>query len=243
MIALSQEDGANEKRLSFGVRLGGGIGLSTVDKEYKEWFEEPREEHWYTDEGIYRGYSYGVKKWKDFTGSFDIAPFLSLRLTNIFAVQTEVLFTRYCNDGYEAFGNSYYVDINQFEENYYEYEYSDKRSRPALIFPVLAKLTLNPKSISIQTFLGPHFTVNYGYAIVKQNFDIHKYFRNDDISYPLIGLTAGGRLGMKTEKGIKFLDLRYFTDLFTEKFENRDRYVRARRARLSLTAGYEFCRK
>jgi len=246
VFLFAQEDTSNKRRVSLGLRLGGGIGLSDVDKKYKaqietpyEWEDEWEDEYW--EKYVY---SYGVKKWKDFTGSFDVAAFLSLQLTNIFAIQTETFFTRYCRYGYNHSGywyEIYYKDGKQIERNDYETLYRFRKSKPVLIFPILAKLTFNPKNISIQTFVGPHFSVDFGYVQNKTNYnDIYKYFDRRDVSYPWIGLTAGGRFGIKATNGIVFLDVRYFTDLFTNKFEERDVYMLARRARLSLTAGYEF---
>jgi hypothetical protein len=226
VFLFAQEENSNKRRVSFGFRQGGGIGLSVLKENYKNSFEQVEES---IDEND--NYYSRVIKYRDGSGSFDNAYFLSLQLTKHFAVQTEALFTKYCDIGFDA--NIKYKTSETPDTNYQEY--TQKQSQPALIFPVLAKLTINPKNISIQAFIGPHFTIDFGYDETKIKTETYSsiFKKSKDFNlYNLLGLTAGGRFGVKAGNGITFLDVRYFTDI-TEKS--------IRRARLSLTAGYEFC--
>jgi hypothetical protein len=254
MSLFAQEDNSDKRRLSFGFRLGGGIGLSVPSKEYKEAFLNDDTVLWILDDdGNYIGEmtarEYGIiLRWNYGDESFNFAPFVSLQLTNFFAVQTEMLFTKYGYISFDNFGILHvFGDFLNSDDEYIEPDTCRnelKQSRHALIFPILAKLTFRPGNLSIQAFAGPHFTINIGKFSEKIDGRIKKY--NDDKDYyqekpwyPPIGLTTGANFGVKTKMGILFLDARYFTDLGYFRHVD-DSFKWVRRAGLSLTAGYEF---
>ena len=189
-------------------------------------------------------------------GSFDIAPFVSLQLTDKFALQTEAMITRF---------------------DYYAYEYSGyfgneklNISRGALSIPVLAKYTLRAKDrISFQLFAGPHLTANVGdwkiqdgengidttYTISMNEFEKDFY----EVKTPPVGLTLGTNFGIITKAGTIFIDIRFAGDLWitqrkeivewewvnilgqvvdTETEERWKDWIY--RSKLSFSIGYEF---
>jgi hypothetical protein len=240
----AQEENSNKRRVSFGIRFGGGIGLSTPSEEYKKLIldddiDDPRGElpsDWYPCR----------LEWRDGSGSFDFAPFVSLQLGNFFAIQTEMLFTKYCYIGVDVvkgkLSNGDYIDENG-DIVLTPLENGFRITGHALIFPILAKLTFCPSKFSIQTFVGPHFTLNVGKFELNEDGKVKPYVddvgRYVEVRQPPVGLTAGANFGVKTKSGVLFLDARYFTDLGYCEWAN-GRLSFGRRARLSLTAGYEF---
>jgi len=243
---------AHERRVSFGLRLGGSVGLSAPSEDYKElvlgeWDFTPVYD---IDEELPPEWSPCRLEWRDGSGSFDFAPFVSLQLNNLFAIQTEMLFTKY---GYIGFD----VVKGKFPNGYYIYDNGDTVLTPlengiritghALIFPILAKLTFRPSKFSIQTFVGPHFTVNVGKLKDKEDGKIIPFVTDEGlyitVRQPPVGLTAGANFGVKAGSGTMFFDARYFTDLGYWEWADRpddSHWFLGRRARLSLTVGYEF---
>jgi len=245
----------NKKRLYFGARLGVGIGMSVPGEDYKSWLQELDNEN-----------MPGIRWWRSGDKSFDIAPFVSLQITDIFAVQTEALFTRH--DYLSLWGyRETYFDTNDSTYKLSEEWERFRQSRPALMFPILAKLTFHPEKYKIQLFAGPHFTLNYGKLRVTsihmkiddntfsyngegnleksyyEQKEIKKYsdgfeFFEKDFRYPPVGLTAGGSFGIKPRIGTIFFDTRYITDFGEASSANGFSWVR--RARVSFSVGYEF---
>jgi len=244
-LLFAQE--TDKKRLHFGLRLGGGIGLSAPSDWYRETFLFTDDwQAWvFLDEYDYYTWfraTYPASfapKWHRGGGSFDFAPFISLQIVDNFAIQTEALFTRH------SYINLDDVVITSFDFEKNEFvkikEFNIRQSRPAIIFPLLAKLTFYPSKYSIQAFAGPHFTVNYGKfksiedGKVEKHSDGYIFFEKG--LFPLIGITAGGSFGVKAGVGTLFFDARYFSDFWTNNWYEEP-YVR--RARLSLSVGYEF---
>jgi len=254
VFLFAQEENTNKRRVCLGLRLGGAIGLSAPGKEYEEAFLTDDEFSIYDDDGNFIGkttmseYGY-ILRWKSGGGSFNFAPFVSLQLTNIFAVQTEMLFTKYDYLGFDNLGDRPLIfgDISNDKGEYIEPDTCKthfRQSGHALIFPILAKLTFRPGKFSIQAFIGPHFTVNVGNRSEKMDgkvkkMNLNNIFYNTETKYPPVGLTTSANFGIKTKSGVLFLDARYFTDLGDIKSDYNFRWVR--RAGLSLTVGYEFC--
>jgi hypothetical protein len=155
-----------------------------------------------------------------------------------------MLFTKYGYIGFDIVEgkllNGGYVDSNG-DFILTPLEDGLRQTRHALIFPVLAKLTFQPGKFSIQTFVGPHFTVNVGNLEERKDekvtYRIGKDIYGPKTRQPPIGLTAGANFGVKSGSGTIFLDARYFTDL---GYYGLADWFSIRRARLSLTAGYEF---
>ncbi|MCL1946719.1 MAG: PorT family protein [Chitinivibrionia bacterium] len=216
----------DSKRVYLGVRAGAGLGLSTL---LGEWEKE------ITEDGgkITRG-----------GASFDVAPFVSLQLADVFALQTELLFTKF-GVGYEFNESDSYYDDYYDETISYSYEEVAKYSRSAMVIPVLAKLTFRPENLSISAFVGPHFAINIGDWKVVENgswsdsdgenekwdttyTQTEAKFKEDmgftELKYPPVGLTAGVSFGFAAGPGNLFFDIRFLTDLGAVKGEYLSRY-------------------
>ncbi|MDR0310235.1 MAG: PorT family protein [Acidobacteriota bacterium] len=219
---------AQDNSVYFGLRGGLGFGTTpasdSASEDLKEW-----------------GKDY---KWKSGGGSFDIAPFVGIQLADAFALQTELLFTSYGYGGYKYTGSD-----NEYEKNGDYYTLSKK----AMVIPVLAKVTLFERKLSI--FAGPHFSVNYGAGKTTTKEKGNKTSKNasdEDMKYykdntkdPLMGLTVGADYGFAAGPGRLFFDARYLTDFGKTKFKySNDEWKTdknsIRRAKLAFSVGYEF---
>ena len=213
---LKEEETA--KRVYFGLRLGGGIGLSRPAGKYaSEW-----RDYYMKESG---------SKFKS-NGSFDVAPFVSIQFADAFAIQSEILFTRF------GFGQRWEYEG---EDGYYLI------SRGAMVIPLLAKLTIADRKVGI--FAGPHLMPEIGqYKYSWKDGDesgSKKFDANTDGSKTqLIGLTFGADFGFNVGSGRLFFDARYLTSLGKPRKGDKwdddrgDLYIRL--AKLSLTVGYEF---
>jgi hypothetical protein len=218
------------KRVYLGVRAGAGVGLSSLGEKQEKTF---------TDLGgtITRG-----------GASFDVAPFVSLQLADVFALQTELLFTK--------FGIGQNISIMG-------YDMETNITRSAMAIPVLAKMTFRPENLSISAFVGPHFTVNMGKWNIDANVagieakqeytddEFKKYLADTyeadstDLKFAPVGLTAGLSFGFAAGPGNLFFDVRFLTDLGMAKLtayldDEKEEEDFLRRAKLSFTVGYEF---
>ncbi|MCL1945804.1 MAG: PorT family protein [Chitinivibrionia bacterium] len=242
----------DSKLVYLGVRAGAGVGLSAMSEE---------EEKDITEDGgkITRG-----------GASFDVAPFVSIQLADVFALQTELLFTK--------FGAGYKWEESGFDEEYgsWSEEEEYKISRNALVIPILAKMTFRPENLSISAFVGPHFAINIGKYKISENEtwtedgqtesekwdttltddELKKMFGYTELKYPPVGLTAGVSFGFAAGPGNLFFDFRFLTDLGMAKStrmsnydDKTDEYLEIpvkkeedfmRRSKLSFTVGYEF---
>jgi len=242
MLAVSAfaQDG---KRVFFGLRLGGGIGMSALkNDDFKDYLDESDD-----------------LKFRSGGGSFDIAPFVSIQLADAFAIGTELMFTRFGYGGLEVTKDETYEDEwgswSQKKGDYWT------TSRAAMVIPVLAQVTLLDRKLNI--FAGPHFTINMGNFrdnwredgerdSEKWDSDETKDFA-DELKVPPIGLTVGANFGFNVGAGRLFFDVRYITDLGRVKEENawldwdedtfEDIYGERdliRRAKLAFSIGYEF---
>jgi len=239
MLCLSVFAQNEKKWLYFGTRVGGGIGMSTPDK----------------NNDVYREIGDGeyLVSLKRNIGSFDIAPFfISVQFTDIFALQTELFFTRYSYGSIEKEGADWDYCI---------------LSRKAVVIPILTQITLFDRKLRL--FAGLHITGNlekvdeYNGAnfdeIWKEDGKIHskKYNGMDrhggfsiDVEYPIGGLVVGTAFGFKAGPGNIIFDIRYLADIGNVKLVSysgsifigggayRENLVH--RAKLSFTAGYEF---
>ena len=236
------------KRIYAGVRLGGSVGMSSLkDEEEKKYYDESKDD-----------------KWVKSNGYFDVAPFISLQLADKFALQTEVMMTKFFYGGSQGeYKNSYGGD----EDVSVEYKYL--LSRRALVIPVLAKFTVRANDkISFGLFAGPHFTANIGkwedYGWRKETYDDGEtdidewidFYKSDDKYYkdsykiPPVGFTVGTNFGFMTNAGTFFVDVRFLSDIGNVKinngeWENNKRkedkwedYVH--RSKLAFSLGYEF---
>lgn len=212
-----------QKRLYAGLRLGGSVGMVfPTGDDYRSFYEN-------TDGSD--------SEWWD-GGSFDVTGFISVQFTNTFALHTEIMATRF---GY--FGEKYEYD-GITEKNLI--------SRRALLFPILVKYTGRQFNRSIQFFIGPHFTYNFGQwrwhysyredGSVSHNSKYHPqpnitYDDNNNIigienqsitshiKYPPVGITVGASFGYITKKaGTVFVDVRFFEDLkmISQGYEEED---------------------
>jgi hypothetical protein len=217
------------KRAYAGVRLGVGAGLTRPLGELEAALDYPGSE------------------WSKGGASFDVAPFVSLQIADAFAIQTEMLITKY--------GGEYsYKDPYDSDE--------DEKfglSRSALIIPLLVKFTFHPNIFTIQAFLGPHLTANvgkwattYAYGGIEGKEDLddkelaEEYFGADKLNYPPIGITGGLGFGVKAGPGNVLIDARFITDAGVI-YADAPTYGRSTkkenflyRAKLSFTVGYEF---
>jgi len=219
---------AQENRVYVGARAGIGVGLSRrAGPDKKEW--EMRD-----------GEKYMAR------ASFDIAPFVSFQLADMFALQTELQFTRF-GFGTKLTEDDVYYGFVSGEKGDWEYT-----SRAALVIPVLAQLTIAERKVNI--FAGPHFTINMGAYTDSYNWmgesESKKWSNEDmdewkeDMKYPPVGLTVGASFAA----GPVFFDIRYLTDLGKLAYKDAGKEVYGykmpdvgiRRAKLSFTIGYEF---
>lgn len=201
------------KRIYAGARLGGSIGMVfPTGDDYRDYYEADS------------------VKWRD-GGSFDIAPFVSFQITDKFALQTEVMITKF----------GYFGIIR-------EYDYADTLpkkeliTRRALIVPILAKYTRRQNNFSFQGFIGPHFTFNVGdWDMRNTPDDIAEH-----IKYPLVGITIGANFGIITQRsGTVFIDVRFAEDLGMVKTGDDSGGTMVwtpilLRGKLSFSLGWEF---
>jgi hypothetical protein len=180
-------------------------------------------------------YDNDTASWWD-GGSFDGAGFVSFQINDRFAIHTEIMATRF---GY--FGQIY---KNNDEIDKYLI------TRRALMIPILAKYTRRQFNQSIQFFIGPHFTVNFGEWQEHTYFTGNNkpqtswyYFDDESLKYPPLGITIGANFGYITTKaGTIFADVRISEDLgmIKQKYENEDGwYPILLRGKLSFSLGWE----
>ena len=220
------------KRFYTGLRLGGGIGM--VYPVGEEWY------YFFSDK------SDPNLKWRT-GGSFDIAPFVSLQITDRFAIQAEVMITRF---GYWG------LFFEEREQNFIDME-KEQVSRPALLFPLLAKYTHRRNNFNFQMYAGPHFTANIGqyriyvhykYSDVRETFEFERTWESNDfpgkkLKIPPMGFMLGTNFGYITTKaGTIFADARFLGDMGVVKEYDRiyGWWPFLYRAKISLTLGYEF---
>jgi len=207
----------------YGVRLGGGIDFSYIHKEKSV----------FNDTTISRRIRGGE--------SLDIAVFSSIQ-KSVFALQTEVLFTKYHYPDYRLdypnqkweYRNWYYYGRYGLENLEMKYDIS----RYALIVPFLAKLSFRSNNFFIEGFFGPHFMFDISKFIVKHNGEVNRYTR-DELKYGnfpfyrggsrwvnissgqgFSGWTLGMAFGVKANSGTLFFDIRFLeeTRLFSRYF-------------------------
>ncbi|MDR0304364.1 MAG: outer membrane beta-barrel protein [Chitinispirillales bacterium] len=227
MAACTLSFAQDAKRVYLGVRLGVGVGLSRPLGDLESFID------------------YYDAKWNKGGASFDVAPFVSLQIVDAFALQTEMLVTKW-GGGYSD------------EEETFDFK------RSALIIPLLAKFTFHPSNFVIQAFLGPHITANIGkwnvtytlYGIEEKekwsDKELLEEFGGEKINYPPIGITGGIGFGVKAGPGNVFVDARFITDAGVISQDVPNFYVATGekaetkkenflyRAKLSFTVGYEF---
>jgi hypothetical protein len=237
------------KRIYAGVRLGGSANISSLkDEEMKKYLDADKD-----------------YEWLGTAGSFDVAPFISLQLADKFALQTEVMITKFHYGGEKGEGTrgggEYAV------EGVYQYENKYSFSRKALVIPILAKLTIRANDkVSFGLFAGPHITANIGkweeyeYEKETEGGETYEYesiyFYSDDdykdwIKVPSVGFTIGAYIGFMTKIGTFFADIRFLSDIGNVKMKDYDyNYYTGReterwvdyvhRAKLNFSLGYEF---
>ena len=230
MVCATSLFAQDAKRVYLGVRLGAGSGLTRPLGILEEILDVPGAE------------------WKKGGASFDFAPFVSLQVVDAFAIQTEMLVTKWggeysFHDDYGFFGGDIKIGF----------------TRRALIIPLLAKFTFHPSIFTIQTFLGPHLTANVGkwdatYNVFgisgKEEYDdeemLEEFFGGDKIYYPPVGVTGGIGFGVKAGPGNVFVDARFITDggvitqdVYYPSLGKKNENL-LYRAKLSFTVGYEF---
>jgi hypothetical protein len=214
------------KKVYIGVRLGGGVGLNTLKDERMKALLE------YNDDIKFSGGG----------GSFDVAIPVSFQLTNIFALQSGHLLTRYSYAG------------SKYKNGDYSYSY-----RPALVLPALVQFTLFERKLSF--FAVPHASASFGsykFSFKKNGNKGSIKLKNLDneetttyMSELLFGLTFGASTGLNIGPGNLFFDIRYLTDLGNVKEysrycdDDRNNYVDdeidiVHRAKLIFSVGYEF---
>jgi len=237
LISTSFLSAQESKRLYAGLRLGGSVGMTyPLGDAFYDYFGDSK----------HRWYSFN---WQE-GGSFDAAPFISLQITDGFALHTEVMITKF---GYWGQEIEYWDELKSLYDYQIEYIHNLKVSRRALIIPILLKHTYRKNRFSFQYYIGPHFTINFGrweyyeyykfkhYEDINEEYEIKKYTSENilDIGhYPPVGLTIGTNFGFITTKtGTFFLDARVLTDLGA--VEKTGGYLSIYRAKLSFALGYE----
>ena len=234
------------KKIYAGLRLGGGIGMVyPVDDNYMIFFGNNKSPY---------------LKWRD-GGSFDIAPFVNLQIIDKFAIQTEIMITRF----------GYFGGVFEFRKGGEIDIEKEQISRAALLFPILAKYTLRRNRFNFQLYAGPHFTANVGKyrqhiyykyskngmvifeeTVINKSREYNFFSYIDSIKTPLMGLTLGTNFGfISTKAGTVFVDARFLGDLGIVKqyldggVHGGYRYEKGwwpylYRAKLSLSLGWEF---
>lgn len=237
LLSISFLSAQESKRLYTGLRLGGSVGMTyPLGDAFYEYFGETK----------HSLYSF---KWRE-GGSFDVAPFVSLQITDGFALHTEVMLTKF---GYWGQEIEYQDEFEAYTDYQIEYTHNLKVSRRALMIPIFLKHTHRKNRFSFQYYIGPHFTINFG---KWEYYEYYKYKHYDEIDeekeikektsenrlnidhYPPVGLTIGTNFGFITTKaGTFFLDARVSGDLGVVK-ENGG-YISVYRGKLSFSLGYE----
>jgi len=227
ILAASCLTAQEPKRIYTGLRLGGGIGMVyPVGDAYYYFFSDNKDPY---------------LKWRD-GGSFDIAPFVSLQLVDKFALQTEVMITRF----------GYWGEVFEYDEGGITEIEKLQISRAALLFPILAKYTLRKNRFNFQLYTGPHFTANVGkyrYYLYfrdgnnEEKITIEKDEFHNELKIPPIGYMLGTNFGfISTKAGTVFVDVRFLGDMGVVKEDANDGYgwwPYLYRAKLSITLGWE----
>jgi|GEM_PF-1441293 len=205
-VSVDENGGGGIKRFYVGIRFGGSIGTSVPKMEGAKEYYNGDDVQW----------------WNGGRPVFDVAPFISWQLTDKFALQTEVMITRFFYEGKK-----------------YNYDFGDGWteegkfivSRAALVIPLLAKYTLRANDkISFQVFAGPHLIANVGrwkeYRYEKETDDgkttekeITNFTGSNTSKVPIAGFTAGTNFGIITKAGTIFLDARFAGDMGVSKEE------------------------
>ena len=217
------------KRLYFGARAGGSIGLyETTQRKQAGWLQ-----------------------YRELNGSlaFGGAAFLSFQINPFLAVQTEVIFV-------EDKINAKYSDGNQMEEygaNNVE-SFDESYRLPSLMVPILVKGGWRGGRLSVFGIGGIYFNIPF----YKQLTIDDGKLRTDgfsggwlggpetlDITPPLAGFLIGGIFGFKAGPGSVFLDARFAMDFGKVESWHINAWPQQHgdifgRKNIFLSIGYEF---
>jgi len=229
----------DEKRVYTGIRVGGSLGTSVL-------FKKSRLLDDYNNNRYYDYDKFDQKQLNGFHGTsgfIDIAPFVSLQLTDKFALQTEVFLTKfgYVGEKYAYWlAMEYVIPEDVGVEDFLDYKKEELKgkwvaSRRALVIPLLVKYTLRADDkISFQLFAGPHFTANLGkwgsvdwsyyymqkspdlptgWSLIEDGFPPLDDEMENNVHIPPFGFTVGTNFGFITKAGTFFLDVRFLGDI------------------------------
>jgi curli biogenesis system outer membrane secretion channel CsgG len=160
--------------------------------------------------------------------SIDIAAQFSFQITDLFALQTELMFT---SDSMNIALSETAKDEYGFP--LYTYNTIDSFNSQSLILPVMARFSIKPSIFSINVLGGLYFDVILGSMHHKNSF----YGTNIDETRSFqMGYIAGVNLGIKIGPGILFADIRYMGDIWKTKSAEINLYGRNM---ISIGLGYE----
>ena len=230
--------------LYFGVRLGGAPNFYKTSDDFNDFHSKLK--------GIHYSFADANFDWEDTYNSFGFngAAQIALQLTDIFAIQTEFMFTQ--DEG--EINCIIERGMSKIEEKFI-YSYN------SLLIPLLAKLTFRPQNISIAGFGGVYFSIPLGtmnfdydrevYGLMDGNYTLSKEM---DIE-TAIGFMVGGSVGLKAGPGVVFVDIRFASDFKETRFKDKEKikayggnYANTdiitlesifTRSKLPITIGYE----
>jgi hypothetical protein len=196
--------------LALGARLGGSAHFYKLGSDLENW---------------YSGYNVDIDSYFSFDGAVQAA----LNISDMFAVQTELLFTKDTATG--IIHDSGYVVKESFESN-------------ALLIPLLAKASFRPENYVLSGLAGIYFTVPLGDMKEKYTEEYggstYSESYNWDFEKVPLGFMIGASGGIKLGSGNLFADLRYAMD-FSETEASTENVTLAlyKRSMFMFSLGYE----
>jgi hypothetical protein len=196
--------------LSLGARLGGSAHFYKLGSDLEDFYS-------------------GVNIDIDSHFSFDGAVQAAVNISDIFAVQTELLFTKDTVTGTAHAGG---------------YDIEESFESTSLLIPLLAKASFRPGNFVVSGFAGIYFTVPLGDMKDKRTVEYGGYIDSESYNYEFekapLGFMVGASGGIKLGPGNLFADLRYAMD-FSDTEASLENVTEAlyKRSMFMFSLGYE----
>jgi hypothetical protein len=161
--------------------------------------------------------------------SFDGAAQAAVNISDIFAVQTELLFTK---------------DTVSVTDSYSGYVGKMSAESTSLLIPILARASFRPGNFVLSGIAGIYFTVPLGDMKIKYSIEEGGYTESESITADFekapLGFMIGANGGIKLGPGNLFADLRYAVDFGdTEASLEGEKLSIYKRSMFMFSLGYE----
>jgi hypothetical protein len=170
-----------------------------------------------------------------FTGGDTFSPSLEagvhadLRITPLFGVQAEAVFTWDDASVWQYALNAAGNDLDRYTRDFHSF---------SLQFPLTARLNFYPGKFRVSPFFGGYVVLPLGMMETGSVRDANESF-SYDISPP-VGLLGGLNVAYPLKTGAIFADLRYAADLGEPDLSEGGGMETYRRSMMSLSLGFEF---